>query len=83
MSKKLPLISGKDTVKAFSRGGWRVDRIAGSHAVMRKDGSAVTLSVPLHKEPKKRAFALFDKRRRYRYRRIPDLLSCSGIIGEF
>ena len=53
MSKKLPLISGKDTVKAFSRGGWRVDRIAGSHAVMRKDVSAVTLSVPLHKELRK------------------------------
>lgn len=53
MSKKLPLISGKDTVKAFSRGGWCVDRIAGSHAVMRKDGSAVTLSVPLHKELRK------------------------------
>ena len=53
MSKKLPLISGKDTVKAFSRGGWHVDRIAGSHAVMRKDGSAVTLSVPLHKELRK------------------------------
>ena len=53
MSKKLPLISEKETVKAFSRGGWRVDRIAGSHAVMRKDGSAVTLSVPLHKELRK------------------------------
>jgi predicted RNA binding protein YcfA (HicA-like mRNA interferase family) len=53
MSKKLPLISGKDAVKAFSRSGWHVDRIAGSHAVMRKEGSAVTLSVPLHQELRK------------------------------
>jgi predicted RNA binding protein YcfA (HicA-like mRNA interferase family) len=50
MPQKLPMISGKEAVKAFSRGGWHVDRIAGSHAVMRKEGSAVTLSVPLHQE---------------------------------
>ena len=30
-----------------------MDRIAGSHAVMRKEGSAVTLSVPLHPELRK------------------------------
>jgi len=47
------MISGKEAVKAFSRGGWHVDRISGSHAVMRKEGSAVTLSVPLHRELKK------------------------------
>ena len=53
MPQKLPVISGNDAVKAFSRDGWRVDRITGSHAVMRKEGSAVTLSVPLHQELKK------------------------------
>jgi predicted RNA binding protein YcfA (HicA-like mRNA interferase family) len=53
MPQKLPVISGKDAVKAFSRDGWRVDRITGSHAVMRKEGSTVTLSVPLHQELKK------------------------------
>ena len=53
MPQKLPMISGKEAVKAFSRGGWHVDRISGSHAVMRKEGSAVTLSVPLHRELKK------------------------------
>ncbi len=30
-----------------------MDRIAGSHAVMRKEGSAVTLSVPIHPELRK------------------------------
>jgi predicted RNA binding protein YcfA (HicA-like mRNA interferase family) len=53
MPQKLPMISGKEAVKAFSRGGWHVDRISGSHAVMRKEGSAVTLSVPLHQELRK------------------------------
>jgi len=53
MSQKLPVISGKEAVKAFSKVGWHVDRIAGSHAVMRKEGSAITLSVPLHQELRK------------------------------
>ena len=53
MPQKLPMISGKEAVKAFTRGGWHVDRIAGSHAVMRKEGSAVTLSVPIHPELRK------------------------------
>jgi len=53
MSQKLPVISGKEAVKAFSRAGWHVDRIAGSHAVMRKEGSEVTLSVPLHPDLRK------------------------------
>lgn len=53
MSRKLPLISGKDAVKAFTRAGWHLDRISGSHAIMRKEGSAVTLSIPLHQEMRK------------------------------
>ena len=53
MAQKLPLISGKDAVKAFSRAGWHMDRISGSHAILRKEGSAVTLSVPLHPELRK------------------------------
>jgi predicted RNA binding protein YcfA (HicA-like mRNA interferase family) len=53
MSQKLPVISGKEAVKAFSKVGWHVDRIAGSHAVMRKEGSAITLSVPFHPELRK------------------------------
>ena len=53
MSKKLPVISGKQALKAFTRAGWHLDRIHGSHAIMRKEGSPVTLSVPLHKELRK------------------------------
>ena len=53
MAPKLPLISGKDAIKAFTRAGWHLDRISGSHAILRKEGSAVTLSVPLHPELRK------------------------------
>ena len=53
MAQKLPVISGKEAVKAFTKAGWRLDRISGSHVVMRKDGSEVTLSVPLHPELRK------------------------------
>jgi predicted RNA binding protein YcfA (HicA-like mRNA interferase family) len=41
MSRKLPSISGKEAVKAFARAGWHLDRISGSHAIMRKEGSTV------------------------------------------
>ena len=50
---KLPVISGEKAVKAFVKAGWRVDRIVGSHVILRKEGSPVTLSVPLHRELKK------------------------------
>jgi predicted RNA binding protein YcfA (HicA-like mRNA interferase family) len=46
-------VFGKDAIKAFTRAGWHLDRISGSHAVMRKEGSSVTLSVPLHPELRK------------------------------
>ena len=46
----LPNLSGKDLLKAFERDGWVKVRQRGSHMVMVKDGSMVTLSVPDHKE---------------------------------
>ncbi|MFO7967278.1 MAG: type II toxin-antitoxin system HicA family toxin, partial [Archaeoglobaceae archaeon] len=35
------------------KAGWRFDRQTGSHVILRKEGSPITLSVPLHKEIKK------------------------------
>jgi predicted RNA binding protein YcfA (HicA-like mRNA interferase family) len=49
---KLPLISGMDAIKAFPKAGWIPHRQVGSHVVLRKEGSKVTLSVPKHKELK-------------------------------
>ena len=46
----LPVVSGAQAVKAFSRDGWRVDRQKGSHVIMVKAGSIASLSVPQHKE---------------------------------
>ncbi|OWY71816.1 hypothetical protein B7486_09150 [cyanobacterium TDX16] len=46
----LPVLSGKDAVKAFERAGWRVDRQRGSHVVMLKSGHIASLSIPQHKE---------------------------------
>jgi len=49
---KLPVISGMKAIKAFSRVGWTPHRQVGSHVVLRKEGSRVTLSVPKHKQLK-------------------------------
>jgi predicted RNA binding protein YcfA (HicA-like mRNA interferase family) len=49
---KLPIISGMEAMKAFSKAGWIPHRQVGSHVVLRKEGSRVTLSVPKHRELK-------------------------------
>jgi predicted RNA binding protein YcfA (HicA-like mRNA interferase family) len=46
----LPVVSGKDAVKAFERVGWRVDRQRGSHVIMLKQSHIASLSIPQHKE---------------------------------
>ena len=47
---KLPVISGIKAVKVFNKDGWFVARQTGSHIIMVKTGSEVTLSVPNHRE---------------------------------
>jgi predicted RNA binding protein YcfA (HicA-like mRNA interferase family) len=49
---KLPILSGIQTIKAFSKAGWIPHRQVGSHVVLRKEGSKITLSVPKHRELK-------------------------------
>ncbi len=49
---KLPVISGEKAIKAFSKARWYPHRQVGSHVVLRKENSRVTLSVPKHKELK-------------------------------
>lgn len=46
----LPIISGREAVRAFEKAGWQVMRQRGSHIVMIKDGVAANLSIPDHKE---------------------------------
>jgi len=47
---KLPVIYGKQVVKAFEKAGWYVERRAKSrHIIMKKVGMKTTLSIPEHK----------------------------------
>ncbi|AKB51635.1 hypothetical protein MSBRW_2382 [Methanosarcina barkeri str. Wiesmoor] len=48
----LPVISGMQAIEAFSKAGWLPHRQVGSHVVLRKEGSKITLTVPKHKELK-------------------------------
>lgn len=46
----LPVLSGREVVKAFESFGWSVSRQSSSHIIMTKQGETVTLSIPDHKE---------------------------------
>ena len=47
---KLPVISGREAVKALEKDGWRVVKRARSrHIIMKKEGIVTTLSIPEHK----------------------------------
>lgn len=49
---KLPRVSGRQTIRALERLGFRAVRQRGSHVVLRKDSpdGAVGCVVPLHRE---------------------------------
>ena len=46
----LPVLSGREVVKAFESLGWTVSRQSSSHIIMTKEGETVTLSIPDHRE---------------------------------
>ena len=46
----LPVVSGRDTVKAFQRLGWTVVRQSSSHIIMVHPDHNATLSIPDHHE---------------------------------
>jgi len=48
---RLPVISGREAIKAFIKAGWHIDRRAKSrHIIMKKRGMKTTLSIPEHKK---------------------------------
>lgn len=49
---KLPVISGQQARRAFERLGWEMKRRHGSHMILTKPGSIVSLSIPDHRELK-------------------------------
>jgi predicted RNA binding protein YcfA (HicA-like mRNA interferase family) len=46
----LPILSGREVVRALAEDGWKVVRQRGSHMILVKDGNMATLSVPDHRE---------------------------------
>jgi predicted RNA binding protein YcfA (HicA-like mRNA interferase family) len=47
---ELPVVSGRQVRRAFERCGWVFRRQAGSHIILTKAGTIVSLSVPDHRE---------------------------------
>jgi len=47
---RLPVVSGRETAKAFQKAGWTVVRWRGSHMILTKEGEEATLSIPDHRE---------------------------------
>jgi len=45
---KLPSVTGREVEEAFATFGFYVDRIQGSHHILKKDGYRFRLSVPVH-----------------------------------
>ncbi len=54
MSRRLPIISGEEAIKVFSRIGYEIIRQRGSHVRLRHptDLERRPLTIPLHKELK-------------------------------
>ena len=46
----LPVVSGKEAVRAFYKVGWQVSRQEGSHIILSKSGNPVVLVVPDYRE---------------------------------
>ncbi|MCG3129577.1 MAG: hypothetical protein FLDDKLPJ_00311 [Phycisphaerae bacterium] len=46
----LPVISGRELVKALAKLGFALDRQKGSHMILYRSNPVMTLSVPDHKE---------------------------------
>jgi predicted RNA binding protein YcfA (HicA-like mRNA interferase family) len=46
----LPVVSGRQAVRAFVKAGWSIARQRGSHIVLTKPGVPVNLSIPDHKQ---------------------------------
>ena len=50
MASVLPVLSGRAVARGFESFGWNIVRQTGSHIILVKEGEAVTLSVPDHRQ---------------------------------
>jgi predicted RNA binding protein YcfA (HicA-like mRNA interferase family) len=49
MPNKLPRITGEEAIKAFCKDSYRLDRIHGSHHILKHPDRKERLSIPVHK----------------------------------
>lgn len=45
---KIPRISGQEAIRAFQKVGFVVDRVRGSHHIMKRENHPFHLSIPVH-----------------------------------
>jgi len=45
---KLPSVTGQEAIDAFAKFGFKLQRIRGSHHILKKEGCRYRLSVPVH-----------------------------------
>lgn len=57
MTRRQPVVSGAELIRALERDGWNVVRQRGSHVRLKKAGRRNALVVPLHKEIRKGTLA--------------------------
>ena len=48
MPNKVPRIKGEEAVKAFAKAGFYLDRIRGSHHILKHPHKTARLSIPVH-----------------------------------
>ncbi len=48
MPNKVPKITSNEAIKAFCKCGFALDRIRGSHHILRHPGKTQHLSIPVH-----------------------------------
>ena len=46
---EVPRVTGPEAIKAFEKAGFALDRISGSHHILKKPGHRYVLSVPVHR----------------------------------
>jgi predicted RNA binding protein YcfA (HicA-like mRNA interferase family) len=57
VSARLPVVSGAELIKALEHQGWQVARQRGSHVRLKHPERGRPLTVPLHKEIRRKTLA--------------------------
>lgn len=74
---KLPVVSGKEIIKALSKLGFKHKRTRGSHAILNKqdkEKGKITIPIPLHKELAKGTLKNIMKQAKITLQELLDLL---------